>query len=76
MNLTTTELSEPRGSRQQELLQALLRHKQGLSIDLLASKLSISRNAIRQHLTSLERDGLVQKGDVAPSGGRPEQLMF
>ena len=74
MNLTAPELIEPRGSRQQELMQALLRHKQGLSIDVLASQLSISRNAIRQHLTSLERDGLIQKGNVVPSGGRPEQL--
>lgn len=34
----------------------------------------ITRNAVRQHLASLENDGLVTPGVSRPSGGRPEQL--
>jgi predicted ArsR family transcriptional regulator len=55
-------------------MRALLRHKRGLTVEALAQTLNISRNAVRQHLTALERDGLVAKGDTQPSGGRPEQL--
>lgn len=62
-----------RGSTQTELLHCLLQKKQGLSIDGLADALGISRNAVRQHLTALERDGLVTKGAMLPSGGRPQQ---
>jgi predicted ArsR family transcriptional regulator len=59
---------------QQTLMRALLHNKAGESVDGLARKLAISRNAVRQHLTALERDGLVEKGPRQPSGGRPEQL--
>jgi predicted ArsR family transcriptional regulator len=62
-----------RGGTQTELLHCLLQHKAGLSIDTLAESLGISRNAVRQHLTALERDGLVSKGSMLPSGGRPQQ---
>jgi len=68
------DMREPRGTRQQDLLLALLRHKRGLSIESLAGELAISRNGVRQHLTALERDGLVARGAALPSGGRPEQL--
>src|SRR5689334_16801602 len=56
------------------LMRALLHNKDGLTVQALAQVLGISRNAVRQHLTSLERDGLVAKGPTQPSGGRPEQL--
>jgi predicted ArsR family transcriptional regulator len=62
------------GSTQQSLLRALLRNKGGLTVEALAQGLGISRNAVRQHLTSLERDGLVARGRTQSSGGRPEQL--
>ncbi len=65
---------EPLGQTQRDLLQALLRNKPGLTVDALADRLSISRNAVRQHLAALERVGWVEKGDRRPSGGRPEQL--
>ena len=67
-------MPDSRGTRQQELLLALSRRKQGLPLDALADLLGISRTAVRQHLMSLERDGLVTKGASRPSGGRPEQL--
>lgn len=65
---------ETLGPRQQALLRALLDHKAGLTIDELAGRLGITRNAVRQHLTGLERDRLVEVLGSRPSGGRPEQL--
>lgn len=62
------------GGTQQALLRALLHNKDGLTVDALAQILRVSRNAVRQHLTSLERDGLAMKGRSQPTGGRPEQL--
>jgi len=62
------------GIRQQELLNQLLKNKGGLTVDELAKRLEITRNAIRQHLSALENDGLVSQGVSRPSGGRPEQL--
>jgi predicted ArsR family transcriptional regulator len=62
------------GKRQQELLRNLLRDKGGLTVDELSRRLSITRNAVRQHLAALENDGLVGPGVTRPSGGRPEQL--
>ena len=61
------------GDRQQHLLKLLLATKAGLTVDSLTQQLDISRNAVRQHLTSLELEGLVAKGVTHPTGGRPEQ---
>jgi predicted ArsR family transcriptional regulator len=66
--------SEPLGTTQRALLRALLHHAPGLTIDALAEALAISRNAVRQHITALERDGLLARGATQPTGGRPEQL--
>lgn len=65
---------EATDSTQRALMRTLLHNKGGLTVQALAQALDISRNAVRQHLTSLERDGLVAKGMTQPSGGRPEQL--
>ena len=62
------------GDRQREILHALLQDRAGLTIDRLVSDLGITRTAVRQHLASLERDGLVARGGSQPSGGRPEHL--
>lgn len=62
------------GGTQQALMWELLRNKEGLTVEALANILDVSRNAVRQHLTALERDGLVAKGRTQASGGRPEQL--
>lgn len=62
------------GTRQQELLNLLLKNKDGLTVDELSKRLEITRNAVRQHLAALENDGLVTQGTTRPSGGRPEQL--
>lgn len=62
------------GRTQQDLLAALLYRPAGMSIDELATHLSVTRTAVRQHLAALERDGLVQRGRTRPTGRRPEQL--
>ncbi len=62
------------GNRQQALLKLLLKNKSGLTVVELSTQLKITRNAIRQHLVALEKEGLVAHGDSRPSGGRPEQL--
>ncbi|CAH1199378.1 Transcriptional regulator [Candidatus Nitrotoga sp. BS] len=62
------------GSRQQELLKLLLKHKGGLTLEELSEYLKITRNAVRQHVAALENSGIVTQGVSRPSGGRPEQL--
>ena len=62
------------GDRRQQLLKLLLVTKAGMTVEALSQELDISRNAVRQHLASLELDGLVAKGVTHPTGGRPEQL--
>jgi predicted ArsR family transcriptional regulator len=63
------------GERQKQLLKLLRASKPGLSVDELSKGLEITRNAVRQHLASLEAEGLVTTGPTRPSGGgRPQQL--
>lgn len=63
------------GERQKQLLKLLRASKLGLSVDELSKGLEITRNAVRQHLTSLEAAGLITAGPTRPSGGgRPQQL--
>ncbi|MDQ3185673.1 MAG: HTH domain-containing protein [Pseudomonadota bacterium] len=63
------------GERQKQLLKLLRGNKLGLSVDELSKGLEITRNAVRQHLASLEAAGLVETGVTRPSGGgRPQQL--
>src|SRR3981081_4338609 len=62
------------GLRQQQLLTLLLKNKDGLTVEELSKGLGITDNAVRQHLTALERDGMVVKGETQSTGGRPEQL--
>ena len=58
-------------TRQREILFLLNDHPEGLSIPKLEENLGISRTAVNQHLINLERDGLVAKGHIAKTGGRP-----
>jgi predicted ArsR family transcriptional regulator len=56
------------------LTRHLLRNKPGATIEELGRALGVTRTAVRQHLASLMRDGLVAPGDTRPTGGRPERL--
>lgn len=62
------------GRRQKDLLQLLLRHKHGLTVDQLGTQLQVTRNAIRQHLAALVGEGLVETGASKATRGRPTQL--
>jgi len=64
-------MTEKIGSRQQQILKLLLENKAGLSIDEIAAALAISRNAVQQHFTALERDGYIQTGGLNKTAGRP-----
>jgi DeoR family transcriptional regulator, suf operon transcriptional repressor len=59
------------GSRQRQLLDLLLEHKEGLCIDEIAKALDISRNAVQQHIAVLEREGYLHIGVLSKTGGRP-----
>lgn len=62
------------GARQQLLLKALLHNPHGLSMDQLAQELSISRNAVNQHLASLEKQRYVESVLQSSTGGRPGRV--
>ncbi|MFZ0215453.1 MAG: helix-turn-helix domain-containing protein [Candidatus Dormiibacterota bacterium] len=53
-----------------ELLEFLRRHR-AASAETIAGELGITANAVRQHLTNLERDGLVRSVPVRHKRGRP-----
>lgn len=56
------------------LLRELLHHKdEGLTLDELGGCLGITRNAVQQHVTALERDGLVVTVARRSTGGRPSR---
>jgi DeoR family suf operon transcriptional repressor len=59
------------GLRQRQLLDVLLKNKNGLCIDELAKLLSISRNAVQQHIAVLELEGYIQAGALEKTAGRP-----
>jgi len=61
-------------TRREQLLRLLLERKTGRTVEELARSLRVSRNAVRQHLTSLVAEGMVTKGSTQATGGRPEQL--
>ena len=57
-------------STRMEVLE-LLRRKQAATAETIAAQLGITPNAVRQHLTNLERDGLVTSEPVKAKRGRP-----
>lgn len=65
---------ETLGKTQQNLLHALQTNKSGLTMDILAEALGITRTAVRQHIAALEIQGFVEKGQTLSSGGRPSQF--
>ena len=67
-------MAEMFGERRKQLLRHLLRNKSGAPVDELTRALGVTRTAVRQHLASLMRDGLVAPAETRPTGGRPEQL--
>ncbi len=64
-------MSNKTTARQREILGLLINNKAGLSIDEIANKLSISRNAVQQHISILEREDYIQTGGLKKTAGRP-----
>src|SRR5437762_13825869 len=60
-------------STRMEVLE-LLRRKGRSSAESIANDLGITPNAVRQHLTNLERDGLVVSQPERSGRGRPSLL--
>jgi len=52
-------------------LLGFLRRKGPASAEVIAAELGVTPNAVRQHLTNLERDGLVTSASVHNKRGRP-----
>jgi predicted ArsR family transcriptional regulator len=52
---------------------ALLR-RQSRTVDELATALGVTDNAVRLHVASLERDGVVQQRGVRATGGKPAYI--
>lgn len=56
------------------LLREVLRHREaGRTVDELADVMDVSRNAVQQHVTALERDGLLRVLAYRTTGGRPSR---
>ena len=49
----------------------LLLRRGAQTVDRLAKQLGLTDNAVRAHLAGLERDGLVEQGDVVRGVGKP-----
>jgi len=64
-------MTQPSGTRQEQILNLLLAAANGLSIDELAAEMQISRNAVKQHLVGLEKEQLVAEAALNSTGGRP-----
>jgi predicted ArsR family transcriptional regulator len=52
----------------------LLVRRSARTVDELAELLGLTRNAVREHLATLERDGLVHRSGVRRSNGKPAHL--
>jgi len=64
--------SEPARSRDR-ILGLLLRSEEPLTVQALATRLGISRNAAHQQVAALEREGLIERDSAIRTRGRPSQ---
>ena len=58
------------GSSQQAVLDHLLEHKSGATLDELVTAVGLSRTAVNQHLIALEKEGNVRKAAPRRTRGR------
>ncbi|MCL7420899.1 MAG: HTH domain-containing protein [Methylobacter sp.] len=66
-------MTDGTSSRQDQILKLLLNARRGMSLDEIASALNISRNAVNQHVVSLESSDLIKKDTFKITGGRPSR---
>lgn len=52
----------------------LLLRRMGRTVEELAQELGLTDNAVRSHLATLERDGLISQSGVRRGGGKPAQI--
>lgn len=62
-------------STRMEVLE-LLRRRRGCSAETIASDLGVTTNAVRQHLTNLERDGFVVSHPERSGSGRGRPVLL
>jgi DeoR family suf operon transcriptional repressor len=62
------------GDSQQAVLNHLLEHRSGATLDELVSAVGLSRTAVNQHLIGLEGAGHVRKATPRKTGGRPQHV--
>jgi DeoR family transcriptional regulator, suf operon transcriptional repressor len=62
------------GSSQQAVLDHLLEHKSGATLDELVTAVGLSRTAVNQHLIALEKEGNVRKAAPRRTRGRPQHV--
>lgn len=77
-DLTSSHGSQPKAGQVSDARLRLLRevlHERmnGLTVEELAASLEVSRNAVQQHVTALERDGLLCVLGRRSTGGRPSR---
>lgn len=61
-------------STRSSLMRELLHHKvEGMTLDELGMRLGVTRTAVQQHVTALERDGFVRAVGQRSTGGRPSR---
>jgi DeoR family transcriptional regulator, suf operon transcriptional repressor len=61
-------------SSQQAVLDHLLQHRSGATLDELAEQIGLSRTAINQQLIALEGQGFIRKSAPRKTGGRPQHV--
>jgi len=67
-------MATPGGNSQRQILDQLLEHKSGATLDELAKAVGLSRTAVNQQLVSLERDGFIRKDTTRKTAGRPQHV--
>ena len=71
-NATATTPLDQRGDTQRALLESLLHHPAGLTVEQLVNKVGVTANAVRQHLAALESEGFVVYEVRPVPRGRPQ----
>lgn len=70
--MTELPSTEPKRNRDR-ILELLLKSEELLTIPALSVALGISRNAAHQHVTAMEREGLIERASAIQTRGRPSQ---
>jgi predicted ArsR family transcriptional regulator len=72
--MKVASLLERCGDSQRRILELLLHATDGGTVEYLVGAMGITTNAVRQHLSALERDGFVERAGTQRTRGRPEIL--